>query len=276
MKDLYAAHSMRKRLKKMANGGKVDSRAEELGNEAISAGMPAIGKQYKTGNYSPYSDEEEAREEAMPLPSQKVAPDVKGMASGGRVKEEKSGFVDHEGDDVKRNGMAMEEDDRMLNQHGEDEMGPDGVWMADGGDTDMPDESTPTFSAPAASGGGGGGGMGSIMKMLPMLAMAAAEGGMVEGGQDDKHMDDMVGRVMAQRQRMYSKGGKVANDTPITADFKKNDFDDLAMRDDLEYEYTGKNSGDEIGNEGEDGRRKDIVSRIMKSRAKKDRNPRPA
>ena len=75
---------------------------------------------------------------------------------------------------------------------------------------------------------------------------------------------------------MFSEGGKVDNDTPITAGFKPNDFDDLALRDDLESSYTGANSGDEDGSEGEDERRKDIVARIMKSRAKKDRMPRPA
>ena len=40
--------------------------------------------------------------------------------------------------------------------------------------------------------------------------------------------------------------------------------------------YTGANSGDEIGNEQEDEDRRDIVSRIMKSRRLMDRNPRPA
>lgn len=85
--------------------------------------------------------------------------------------------------------------------------------------------------------------------------------------------DDMIDRIMKQR---YSKGGMVANDTPIKADFEKNDFDDLALRDDLESSYTGENSGDEIDDEQEDMDRRDIVSRIMRSRAKKDRLPRPA
>jgi hypothetical protein len=94
----------------------------------------------------------------------------------------------------------------------------------------------------------------------------------------DSDMLDMVGRIMAQRQKCYSKGGQVANDTPITADFKENDFDDLAMRDsDMEdADYTGANSGDEMGDEGEDDRRRDIVNRIMSSRKKRDRMPHPA
>lgn len=83
----------------------------------------------------------------------------------------------------------------------------------------------------------------------------------------------MVDRIMAKRM---SEGGMVANDDMPEADFKKADFDDLSLRDDLEYEYTGANSGDELGDKGEDERRSDIVSRIMKSRSKKDRNPNPA
>lgn len=83
----------------------------------------------------------------------------------------------------------------------------------------------------------------------------------------------MVDRIM--RKRM-SQGGMVANDDMPEADFKKADFDDLNLRDDMEFEYDGANSGDELGNKGEDERRSDIVSRIMKSRSKKDRNPNPA
>ena len=47
--------------------------------------------------------------------------------------EEASGFVDHEGNIVKHVMAAMEEDDRDLNQHGEDEIGPEGAHMAMGG-----------------------------------------------------------------------------------------------------------------------------------------------
>jgi hypothetical protein len=97
---------------------------------------------------------------------------------------------------------------------------------------------------------------------------AYAHGGMM----DD---DDLVMRIMKKR---YSKGGMVANDTPITADFEKNDFDMLALdgEDFAPADETGANSGDELGDDREDEDRHDIVSRIMKSRAKKDRLPRPA
>lgn len=88
------------------------------------------------------------------------------------------------------------------------------------------------------------------------------------------HEADMVSRIM---KRMYSKGGMVANDVGIAeADKEPAEYDDLVLRDDLDSSYTGENSGDEIGNEGEDERRSDIVSRIMRSRKKGGRMPRPA
>ena len=73
-----------------------------------------------------------------------------------------------------------------------------------------------------------------------------------------------------------SEGGMVANEDDEHADELPNEFDDLPMRDELEENYTGANSGDEIGNEQEDEDRQDILNRAMRSRAKKDRNPRPA
>ncbi len=87
--------------------------------------------------------------------------------------------------------------------------------------------------------------------------------------------DDLVMRIMRKR---YSKGGQVANEGEDRdlVDFDPNEFDDLALNDDLEFHDTGANSGDELGNEQEDEDRKDIVSRIMASRKKKDRLPSPA
>jgi len=98
-----------------------------------------------------------------------------------------------------------------------------------------------------------------------------ADGGMAR---DD---GDLVERIMKKRG-MYSEGGRVANedhgpDDDRLADFSPNEFDDLSLKDDLESSYTGKNSGDLIGDEQEDEDRDDIVSRIMKSRKLKDRMP---
>lgn len=73
----------------------------------------------------------------------------------------------------------------------------------------------------------------------------------------------------------YSHGGKVANNThPFKYEFHTpNEFDDLVNRDNLEFHYTGENSGDYLSDAREDHDRKDMVSKIMKSRAKKDKLP---
>jgi hypothetical protein len=134
------------------------------------------------------------------------------------------------------NEAAMTEDERRLGQHGEIEEGPQGTWMAGGG------QITGNYS-----------------------------------DQEDGDGQDMVGRIMAQRQRMFSKGGRVANQDEPEADFAPNEFDDLHLRDNLEQHDTAANSGDEMSDEGEDERRSDIVSRIMRSRRKlPGHNPRPA
>lgn len=100
--------------------------------------------------------------------------------------------------------------------------------------------------------------------------------GLAEGG--EVHDEDMVDRIM--KKRCMSEGGMVANggedDLDRMADGMPNEFDDLALRDDLEFSYTGENSGDSLGDAQEDDDRHDIVSRVMRSRAKKDRMPRPA
>ncbi len=100
-----------------------------------------------------------------------------------------------------------------------------------------------------------------------------AEGGFIEDEEASGYPSDLVERIMKQ---MYSEGGQVANDTPPTADFEDNDFDDLVLRDDLKEHYTGENSGDEDGNERTEEDEHDLVRRIMKSRALKDKMPRPA
>lgn len=83
----------------------------------------------------------------------------------------------------------------------------------------------------------------------------------------DKHMaqdnDDMVGRIM----KRMSKGGMVANETSERADEAPNEFDDLALRDKLEFEDTGSSSGDEDGSELNQDDHEDMVGRIMKKRA---------
>lgn len=94
--------------------------------------------------------------------------------------------------------------------------------------------------------------------------------------QDMGEEEDMIGRIMKKRVGHYSEGGKVANETEPKADFEEAEYDDLVKDDELEEHYTGKNSGDEVGNEAEEEDEKDVVSRIMKSRKKKDKMPHPA
>lgn len=85
--------------------------------------------------------------------------------------------------------------------------------------------------------------------------------------------DDMVSRIMKHR---YSRGGQVANDSDPIVDAMPAEYDELVKDDDLEFHETGANSGDELGNEKEDEDDEDVVSKVMKSRKKKDRMPRPA
>lgn len=139
----------------------------------------------------------------------------KKMAAGGQLD---SGYLDLPKNDVKGNSSAMGEDDKDLNQMGEEDTGPMGAYALGG---------------------------------------------------------DIVDHIMKKRQ-MYSEGGKVANATPITAGFKPNEFDDLVLRDDLESSSDGVNNGDYLGNAQQDEDRADIVSRIMRQRSMKQRNPRPA
>lgn len=103
--------------------------------------------------------------------------------------------------------------------------------------------------------------------------------------EDDKDLNqrlalggDVVERIMARRgnrTNMLSEGGQVANSTTVMADELPAEYDDLVLRDDLESSSDGANNGDFISNEQEDADRADIVARVMRSRAKKDRLPSP-
>lgn len=160
------------------------------------------------------------------------------MAEGGFVEEEKdSGYLSMPEEHEKMNDEAKMEDDRMLNQHGEDEVGAQGI------DYDNESHKERFVDHP------------------------------VENQSFEE--EDMVDRIMRQRAESYSEGGRVSNDTPMLADYEENEFDDLVKDDDLEHHYTGANSGDEIGNDQEDEDRDDIISRIMRSRRLKDRMPNP-
>jgi hypothetical protein len=94
-----------------------------------------------------------------------------------------------------------------------------------------------------------------------------------EGGEAHHDKDDIVDRIMLKK---FSHGGHVANDVEPMVDGEEAQYDDLVKDDDLDFHYTGANSGDDLGDEREDYDRKDIVAKIMASRAKKGHMPRPA
>lgn len=97
-------------------------------------------------------------------------------------------------------------------------------------------------------------------------------GDMEKENESAMHADGIVDRIM---QKM-SEGGRVANSMGEQADAMPAEFDDLALRDDLESKNTGETAGDHLGNAQEDEDRADIVARIMRQRSMKQRNPRPA
>lgn len=104
---------------------------------------------------------------------------------------------------------------------------------------------------------------------------------MAKGGMIDKVMQKRGGgSIKNGHPYQFSEGGKIANggddDLDMMADGKPNNFDDLALRDDLESSSDGENNGDMLGNAHEDARRMDMIDMIMKSRVKKDKMPRPA
>lgn len=149
-----------------------------------------------------------------------------------------SGYEPMPEEHVKEDMQAHMEDDRDLNQHGDDEVGPEG---------DHADKEDGFY----AMGG----------RIEPM-----------SNEQDKDHEMDMVRRVMKKRQMMYSEGGKVANNThSFEEDFKDpNEFDDLVLDDNLKSEGTDNEIGNPHGADHDD-----VVARIMMKR-KKQHNPKPA
>jgi hypothetical protein len=138
-----------------------------------------------------------------------------------------------------------------------------GKKMAEGGM--MTDDGYQSKTKPEVDGG-----------LMPAAHLEAEESNDLPAAVNDDNALDMVGRIIA---RAYSQGGKVANadqgesasvpDRMAKSD--PNEFDDLALRDDLDSSYSGADSGDELGNGREDSDEADIISRIMRSRKKTDR-----
>lgn len=178
-----------------------------------------------------------------------------GHSEGGFLNDEKASGYDSELGQyhLTPDEAALVESHRALNQHGRFEVGPLDEMHAYGGEAGIHDDERDPIHP---------------------KHLGPEHSDYIGSHQSPKHQD-IVARIMARRQ--YSQGGKVANEDKRLAGQRPDEFDDLVLRDDLSSSY-GKddNSGDELGNEGEDKRRRDIISRVMEMKRKKDRLPSPA
>lgn len=213
-------------------------------------------------------------------------------ADGGFVEEEEdSGYRSMPKEHRKEDESAMMEDDRDLNQHGEHEEGAEGRLEDDESQHERMVEHSVENQDDEED---------MVGRIMRQREQHYSRGGEVKKESDEEikrdnkkktaeakaqgkaYLPRWTAKDYEEEQKMshpvghYSRGGRVSNDTPISADFADNQFDDLVKDDDLEEHYTGANSGDELGDAQEDEDRDDIVSRIMKSRKLRDRNPRPA
>lgn len=271
--SLAIAYAMKRKAQHKASGGLTDEQAKGLikgaqeGGAETPVAQSEANKQaedearFAYGGCAEGGEVSEQKSGYVDHPQRELAAKI--MAEGGYIgsyqsprtgphqnvfhpiekhKEQMSGFVDHEGNVVKHDMAAMSEDDRLLNQHGVHEVGPEHGGEGFHNESYMGHHNDPH-----------------------------------DEYQSEAHDEDMVGRIMKQRAMSYSEGGKVANNThEFEADFEDPDkFDDLELRDDLSSSY-GKddNSGDAKGNEY-DSEHDDLVARAMMKR-KKQHNPNPA
>jgi hypothetical protein len=238
--SLAIAYSMKKKSKKMAEGGMAAMHGEQ--SDAHECEMCG-GKGCMHCNEEMEHDRHDDAGEPMMAEGGQIIDNYNSPSTAmhqtqdGSVDPEEAYDPMHEGDHKRPNSRAMSEDDRALGQHGAHEEGPQGTWMAEGGQ--ITDNYADT---------------------------------------EDGDGRDMVGRIMAQRQQMYSKGGQVANNTDLgwgkgerRDDMGSGQYDDLVIRDnDMESaDYTGTNSGDNMDDARENKDRKDIVARAMKAKRMK-------
>ena len=99
------------------------------------------------------------------------------------------------------------------------------------------------------------------------------EGDEDEGAGGGNEVHPMVLKIVMGRAKGYSKGGVVANEHEESTDEQLNEFDDLPKDDHLEAHQDGS---EEHGDEEEDEDREEVVKKVLSSRSKKDRMPRPA
>lgn len=241
--SLAIAYSMKRKAKKMAMGGDPTDSGADYNPKAPPP--PPDPKKVKSMGFGIFkADGGEVEDKSSPLDDvgEKIGNFVAGNGYKSNDEYLNSPVMQAARASKMAEGGAVMEDDRMLNQHGEIEEGPQGRGEGFHDESYMGHQHDPHDEYSETEDGDG---------------------------------TELVGRIMKQRQQMYSEGGRVANSDKPMADGMKAEYDDLHLRDDLESSYTGENSGDELGDAQEDKDRADIVSRIMKSRAKKDRLPNP-
>lgn len=198
-----------------------------------------------------------------------------------------SGFVGHEGDDVKSNEPAVHEAEKKLNQHAVDMAASTSMSEQDLVDRIMKKRSE-NFSGLDRYAGGGHVNPNHEAEAAHVIGQAKKRRmtheeylNDQESGYSDEDKTKIRQGIKKQHIKdpgSYSEGGRVANDTGegFDADEMPNQFDDLVLRDNLESSYDGSNAGDYLDNDRENEDRHDIVARIMASRKKKDKLPRPA
>jgi len=285
--SLAIAYKMKRQAQHKAHGGDA-AMCEHGGPEHCHAGCyaeggdakpsPAVGKVMETGTQAPYSNEE-LDKEMSPQSSWKylkpgsaelgTADTSDDYAQGGNVKF-KRGHARRmeEGGEMSKRERAMKafaEGGFVGSYQSKDKPEVDGDLMPK---AHLELETRNEFASHPDSH--------DSHVDHPELNQAGASD---EGAGDMDSIHPMIQRIMMGRAKGYSEGGQVANEDQgesasvphDMAKWKDNEFDDLALRNDLEFKSTGANSGDSDGDAQEDHDRDDIVSRIMRSRSKKDR-----
>lgn len=259
---LAIAFNMKRKAKKMAEGGKVGG-----------AETSTTGNKTKTGGSNP-GGASTGGAGTVTITARDLGPEgIRVSDVGGNTESRNAGGMDpsDENDDMMKaeGGEMKSKKQRAIEAfHG---------MMAEGGMAEPADKDSASMQQ-AKMGAGDDFPNASDQANLKELdshlsrdeAMMKKAQSYADGGDVDES-SSMVDQIMAK----MSKGGQVANqDEAITGDMP-NEFDDLHLRDDLEFSETEANSGADLGNAREDKDRADMVAQIMKSRAKKDRLPNP-
>ena len=247
---LAIAYNMKK--KKKASGGTVESGDPEMNySKGGKVQSDFSGGQKRGPEGYPKYQEQAQNQKGIHTPVSGVTqfPGGKGTSDAGSyTKERYAGKPLFSGKDH----PAIAEHKRVLKEMRET---PDPILKAQGGEITCPHCSN-SFSGEEQG---------------PVLEGEPAEDDLTDSGeQSDSHDMDMIGRIM--QKRMMSKGGQVANTDLPVADFEPNEFDDLKLRDGLEFSDTAANSGDEDNDDIDAIKKKDVVSRAMvkKRAAKRD------